>query len=292
MTRVVDAHVHVWDRSRSAYPWITPELGVLDRDVLPDEAGAELAAAGVDAAILVQADDTLDDTRYLLEVASTHSWVAGVVGWAPLDDERAANEALDVLAGERALRGIRHLVHDDPRDDFLDLPAVRASLRAVARAGLAFDVPDAWPRHLAATTRLAEAVPGLTVVLDHLGKPPVGSEAYPAWVAQFRAVAERPNAVAKFSGLHLPGVPFDAATLRPLLDLALEAFGPDRLMYGGDWPMSLPHGGYTATWAVMRTLIDELAPTEREAVLHGTAERVYLDADIRPLEPDVGGESP
>ena len=225
--RVIDAHLHLWDRSRGGYAWITPELGPLDRDFGPDEASAELRAAGVDAAILVQADDSASDTRFMLDVAHRHDWVAGVVGWVPLDDTRAAAAALDELDAEPLLRGIRHLVHDDPRDEFLDLPAVRASLAAVAAHGLAFDVPDAWPRHLAGAGRVARAVPELTVVIDHLAKPPVGTDAFAAWEAELRRVAALPNTMAKFSGLHLPGVPFTVDTVAALLDVALDAFGAD-----------------------------------------------------------------
>lgn len=284
--RVIDAHLHVWDRSRGGYAWITPDLGPLHRDFGAEEAEAELSAAGVDAAILVQADDSARDTRYLLDVASAHRWVAGVVGWVPLDDERAAAAALDELDAEPLLRGIRHLVHDDPRDDFLDLPAVRASLRLVARHGLVFDVPDAWPRHLAAARRVAHDLPELTVVIDHLAKPPLGTSDVAAWEAELRAVAALPNTRAKFSGLHLPGVPFDRATVGALLEIAIDAFGPDRLMYGGDWPMSVPHGGYRPTWQVMRECLDRLSAPERDAVLGGTAERCYLDPEIRPLTPE------
>ena len=281
--RVIDAHLHLWDRSAGGYAWITPELGPLDRDFHADEAEAELRAAGVDAAILVQADDSASDTRSMLDVASARDWAAGVVGWVPLDDERAAAAALDELDAEPLLRGIRHLVHDDPRDDFLDLPAVRTSLRLVARHGLAFDVPDAWPRHLAAARRVAHDLPELTVVIDHLAKPPVGTSDVAAWEAELRAVAALPNTRAKFSGLHLPGVPFDHATVGALLEIGLDAFGADRLMDGGDWPMSVPHGGYGPTWRVMRDCLDRLSPSEREAVLGGTAERCYLDPEVRPF---------
>jgi len=273
--RTIDAHLHLWERSVSDYAWITPDLGVLDADFGPGDAAAELDAAGIDAAILVQAEDSLADTRFMLDIAANHDWVAGVVGWAPLDDHASASAALEALEGETALCGIRHLVHDDPRDDFLDLPDVRASLAEVARRGLAFDVPDAWPRHLGASGRLARAVPELTVVIDHLGKPPVGRDGFDAWRREFEAVAALPNTVAKFSGLHLPGVRFDASTVQPLFDIAVEAFGPDRLMYGGDWPMSVPHGGYQVTSKVMRECLAALAPDERAAVLGGTAERVY-----------------
>jgi L-fuconolactonase len=273
--RVIDAHLHVWDRSRSGYPWLTPELGALFRDFGPEEAGAELAAAGIDAAVLVQADDTLADTRYLLEIAGRHDFVAAVVGWVPIDDAATTRAALAEFADAPRLRGIRHLLNDDPREGLLDRPEVRASLTALAEHGLAFDVHDAWPRHLAAAGRLAEAVPELTIVVDHLGKPPVAPAEIPAWEAELREVARRPNTFAKLSGLHRPGMPFTETALRPLLDLALDAFGADRLMYGGDWPISVPYGGYPPTWAVLRALIGRLAPSERDAVLAGTAERVY-----------------
>lgn len=273
--RVIDAHLHLWDRARGGYAWLTPDLGDLYRDFGPEEASALLRRAGVDAAILVQADDSDSDTRFMLDVARRCDWVAGVVGWVPLDDERAAAESLGMLDGEPLLRGIRHLVHDDPRDEFLDLPAVRASLAAVASRGLAFDVPNAWPRHLAAAGRVARAIPDLTVVIDHLAKPPYATGGMAAWEKHFRDVAALPNTVAKFSGLHLPGVPFTVATVGVLLDIALDAFGPNRLIYGGDWPMSVPSGGYQHTWQVMRACLDGLSPAERDAVLGGTAERVY-----------------
>ncbi|MFF2273147.1 amidohydrolase family protein [Agromyces sp. NPDC058136] len=273
--RTIDAHLHLWDREVSEYRWITPELGPLHADFGPEQARAELDAAGIDGAILVQAEDSATDTRYMLDVARAHDWVLGVVGWVPLDETTAALAALDALAGERRFRGIRHLVHDDPRDEFLELAAVRASLAEVAARGLAFDVPDAWPRHLGAARRLAEALPELTVVIDHLAKPPVGGDDFAAWAREFTAVAALPNTVVKFSGLHLPGVPFEAATVRPLWELAIERFTPERVMYGGDWPMTVPYGGYQPTWRVMRECLDELDPAERDAVLGGTAERVY-----------------
>uniref|UniRef100_UPI001359EABD amidohydrolase family protein n=1 Tax=Agromyces humi TaxID=1766800 RepID=UPI001359EABD len=133
--------------------------------------------------------------------------------------------------------------------------------------------------------RVARAVPGLTVVIDHLAKPPVGTDAVDAWRAELRGVAALPNTMVKFSGLHLPGVPFEVETIGALLDVALELFGADRIMYGGDWPMSVPHGGYAPTWRVMRESLERLSPSDRDAVLGGNAERCYLDTDIRSLAP-------
>ncbi len=275
MSGPVDAHLHLWDLARSDYAWITPAHGPLHTTIPAERARAELDACGVDRAVLVQAEDSVVDTAFLLEVADQADWVAGVVGWVRLDDPAAAAAQLERWREHPAFRGVRHLVHDDPRDGFLELPAVRESLRWLARAGLPFDVPDAWPRHLAGTAALAAAVPELAVVVDHLGKPPADPAAFAAWRRVLADVAARPNTVAKVSGLQVPGTPFTAAAVRPAWEVALELFGPDRLMWGSDWPMTLLTAGYAGTWAAMSVLVGELAPTEQEQVLSGTATRVY-----------------
>jgi L-fuconolactonase len=272
---VIDAHLHLWDLQRSAYSWITPEHGPLHTTIDADRAEGELRAVGVDQAVLVQAEDSVTDTEYLLAVAAEREWVAGVVGWVQLDDPDTAAAQLDRLGADPALCGVRHLVHDDPRDDFLALPAVRTSLGLLAERGLPFDVPDAWPRHLGSTAELAAALPELTVVLDHLGKPPHGRDDFPAWREAFAAVAARPNTVAKVSGLQVRGEPFTVAGIRPAWEAALELFGPDRLLWGSDWPMTLLTAGYGGTWEVMAQLVDELTPEEQHQILAGTAQRVY-----------------
>ena len=279
MSPAVDAHLHVWDLDRSGYPWLTPAFGPLYASIPPEAAATELASAGVDAAVLVQADDSVEDTTYLLEVAQKHSWVVGVVGWVQLDDPAAAAAHLERFP---ELVGVRHLVHDDPRADFLELPPVRTSLRLLAERGLPFDVPDAWPRHLGATAALAADLPELVVVLDHLGKPPHGTPEFADWRAECTAVAARPNTVAKISGLQVRGTPTTVEMLRPAWEAALELFGPDRLMWGSDWPMTLLTEGYRRTWEVLRTLIDEVTAAERAALLGGTATRVYRLAGADP----------
>ncbi|MGE3287318.1 MAG: amidohydrolase [Pseudonocardia sp.] len=274
-TRTVDAHLHLWDRSRSGYGWLTPAHGPLHTDFTARQARADLDACGVARAVLVQADDTEADTEFLVETARAHPWVAGVVGWVRLDDPDTAARQLDRLLTGGAVCGIRHLVHDDPRDGFLELPAVRRSLRRLAAAGVPFDVPDAWPRHLAGTAALAADLPELSVVVDHLGKPPSPGPERDGWRRALAEVAARPNTVAKVSGLQTPGRPTTVAGLRPLWDTALELFGPGRLMWGSDWPMTLLADGYAAMWRALRTLADELRPAERAALFGGTAHRVY-----------------
>ncbi len=272
---MIDAHLHLWDLRRSAYSWITPELGPLHTTITAERAAGELAAVGVERAVLVQAEDSVVDTELMLEVAAEHDWVAGVVGWVQLDDPAVAAAQLDRFTADPAFRGVRHLVHDDPRDDFLALPAVRNSLGLLAERGLPYDVPDAWPRHLTATAELAGALPELTLVLDHLGKPPHGKPDLPDWRQAFAAVAARPNTVAKVSGLQVRGEPFTAEAIRPSWEAALELFGPDRLLWGSDWPMTLLTAGYGGTWEVLSLLLGELTDEEQGKILTGTAQRVY-----------------
>jgi L-fuconolactonase len=276
---VIDAHLHLWNLDSGGYSWLTPDAGALYATFDAADAAGELARSTVDAAVLVQADDTDADTDAMLRVADENAWVAGVVGWVQLDDPEVARAQLERRVEHPAFRGVRHLVHDDPRDDFLDLPGVRRSLAQVADLGLAFDVPDAWPRHLAQVTGLAAALPDLTVVIDHLGKPPRGRDDFGAWRAEFQRAAACPNTVAKVSGLRQAGAGYSADALREVWELTLETFGPERMMWGSDWPITVPDGGYGPTFDVLAELIEELDAEGSAAVLGRTALRVYrIDA--------------
>lgn len=282
--RRIDAHLHLWDLAVSDYAWLGPELGVLYGDWSPEQAAAELGPAGMSGAVLVQAEDSRVDTEYLLGVAAAHPWVLGVVGWIQLDDPVAATEDLDRWLQDPAFCGVRHLINDDPRADFLDRPTVRSSLTELARRGLPFDVHDAWPRHLGQAERLARDLPELTLVIDHLGKPPLGGD-LDDWRVALAGVAAQPNSVAKLSGLPFTDAAFRADTLRRVWDTALEGFGPGRIMYGGDWPLTVRTGGYQSTWQAVSELIGELTPAEQESILAGTATRVYGLPDAPPPRP-------
>lgn len=286
---MIDAHLHLWSLDTFVtggvrpYAWLGPQHGPLFRSFGEDEAREVLGAAGMRGAVLVQADDTVADTENMLGVAARHAWVLGVVGWVRLDAPSEAAAQLDRFAANPVFRGVRHLVHDDPRDDFLDLTSVRESLAFVARRGLAFDVPDAFPRHLGATVKLARELPELTIVLDHLGKPPLADPSgLEKWRAGFVALGRQENTVAKLSGLHLAGVGYSADSLREVFDLALDAFGPARLMLGSDWPVSILGAPYGRTLDVLLELVSTLSPAEQDSILEGTAIRVY------GLSPGIG----
>ena len=277
---MIDSHLHLWTLDtfvtggERPYPWLGPQHGALYRSFGEDEALETLKAAGVRAAVLVQADDTVADTDSMLAVAKRNPWVLGVVGWVRLDSPDECASQLDRLTAQPVFKGVRHLVHDDPRADFLDLPAVRESLALVAQRGLAFDVPDAFPRHLGSTVRLAGELPELTVVLDHLGKPPRSDASLmDSWRTDFLALGRQPNTVAKLSGLHASGLPYTSEALRPLFDTALDAFGAERLMIGGDWPVSTLGAPYGRTLDVLLELVSALSPSEQDLILEGTAIR-------------------
>jgi L-fuconolactonase len=276
----IDAHLHVWDLALHDYAWLGPQHGRLYASFSPDQAREGLAGCGVGSAVLVQAEDSTAETEYLLDVADRHPWVAGVVGWLPLADPGATAAFLETFRRHPRFCGVRHLVHADPRPDFLDTAPVRESLRQVADAGLPFDVPDAYPRHLEQAGRLADDLADLVVVIDHLAKPPLGRPAMGEWRVQLERVARSANTVAKVSGLRAPGAPYTVAAVRPAWDVALDVFGPERLMFGSDWPVTVPedaHGpqGYRPTYEVLAALVGELSPAEQRAVMGDTARRVY-----------------
>ena len=284
-TPTVDAHHHLWDLKVRAQEWLrAPELKPIWRDFDLRDLEPELRASGVDKTVLVQVSASVEETREFLAFAACNRLIGGVVGWLDLEAEDPAGR-LDGLRrgpGGQTLRGIRHLVQDEPDPDWLARPEVRAGLRAVADAELPYDLL-VKPSQAAAALDAVRAVPDLTFVLDHLGKPDIAATAAAgatpdaAWTAWIRELAAEPNVVCKLSGLVTEAhwSTWTVADLRPYTETALEAFGPDRLMFGSDWPVCLLAGTYTEVFGAARELTDGLSGDERTAVFGGTAVRVY-----------------
>ncbi|MFF8673795.1 amidohydrolase family protein [Streptomyces sp. NPDC015242] len=273
---VTDAHHHVWNLSVRDQTWITgPELLPLRRDFTLGDLEPEARAAGVGRTVVVQTVTVPEETPELLALAEEHDLVAGVVGWTDLTRPGVAGELarLRELPGGRYLKGVRHQVQGEPDPEWLLRPDVLRGLAAVAAAGLVYDLV-VLPHQLPACARAAAALPGLTFVLDHLGKPPVASGALEPWASGLRALAALPNTVAKLSGLATEADParWTVDDLRPYADTALEAFGPARLMYGSDWPVSTRAGTYGGILDAMRRLT---GPRDRAQVFETTAARVY-----------------
>ncbi|MFE7575566.1 amidohydrolase family protein [Streptomyces sp. NPDC057521] len=277
--RVVDAHHHVWDLAVRDQDWITGEaLAPLRRDFTLEDLEPEARAAGVSATVLVQTVTVAGETPEFLALADRSELIAGVVGWTDLTAPDIADTlaALSELPGGDRLVGLRHQVQSEPDPEWLLRPDVLRGLAAVAAAGLVHDLVI-LPHQMPAATRAAAALPGLVLVLDHAGKPPVATGRTQPWADDLRAFAALPNTVCKLSGL-VTEADWGAWTpedLRPYAETVIDAFGPGRLMFGSDWPVCRLAATYTEVLDTARALIQELSEDERAAVLATTAERVY-----------------
>jgi L-fuconolactonase len=277
VTALIDAHHHLWDLRVRDQDWITgPELAPLRRNFLLDDYRA--AAPEVTASVVVQTVTVPEETPELLALAARSALIAGVVGWVDLTAPDVAERiaSLRELPGGGALAGLRHQVQGEPDPGWLTRRDVLRGLAAVAGAGLVYDlVINAG--QLGAAAGAAAAVPELRFVLDHLGKPPIATGETSPWAADLRRLAALPNTAAKLSGLvtEADWRHWQIADLRLYADAALDAFGPERLMFGSDWPVCTLAASYQDVLNAAQELTARLSPAERDAIFHGTARRVY-----------------
>jgi L-fuconolactonase len=280
VTGIVDAHQHLWEFAEHPQTWINPDTdGAINRDFVIDDLRDATASLDVGATVVVQAVNDAEETTHLLQRAEAASdLIAGVVGWADLtapdlDDQFDRWRA---QPGGHRLVGLRHLVQNEPDPDWLDRPDVRQGLRTCATHSIAFDllVNEA---HLPAAVRVVAALPETRFVLDHLGKPPLRSGDLTPWATQMRQLGRLPNVWAKVSGLvtEAPRGGRSAAHLQPVFDVALDAFGPERLMFGSDWPVCLLAASYAEVAATAQELAAALSEAERNNVFAGNAAEFY-----------------
>ena len=274
----VDAHHHVWDLTVREQSWMVgPELDPIRRNFSLEDLAPLAVAADVSATVLVQTVGLVEETVEFLEIAASNDLVAGVVGWVDL----TADDIGDVLDGLLArpdgsyLKAIRHQVHDEPDVDWLLRPDVQRGLAAVASAGLAYDLLTKTP-HLPAAIQTARNLPQLTFVVDHISKPVIGESLSP-WADQLRELAALPNVTCKLSGMvtEAPWTTWRPSDLQPYADVVLESFGPDRVMFGSDWPVCLLAATYAEVVETAQTLTAALSLAEQEAVFATTATRTY-----------------
>jgi L-fuconolactonase len=270
----IDSHQHFWSYDEKQYPWI-PKGSPLQRDWLPPDLAPLLKAAGLDGCIAVQARQSLEESRWLLELAEHHSIVKGVVGWVDL---RATDVEADLtaLARHPKFRGVRHVVQDEPDNNFMlgaDFLRGIGKLRAV---GLTYDLL-VFPRQLPAAIEVARRFPDQPFVLDHIAKPDIRSGVMSPWREQLRELAKFPHVCCKISGMvteadHAAWKPEDFV---PYLEVVFDAFGEDRLMYGSDWPVCLLAGSYERVHAFADHAIRALGTAAWEKFLGGNAARFY-----------------
>ena len=270
MSPVVDAHFHIWRLARADYGWLTPALGAIHRDI--DVAAWERVAApcGVGRGVLVQAAPTAAETRFLLDQAEAHAAVAGVVGWTDLLASDAPAR-IAALARHPKLKGVRPMLHDLADPDWILQAALAPALQAMTDLGLVFDAL-VRPVHLPRILELARRHPALRIVLDHAAKPPIAAGHWQPWADDLRRLAGETNVQCKLSGLLTES---GTASLAPWVDHVFACFGPERVIWGSDWPVLELAGDYKHWWTLAHELSSSLDPAQRHAVFGANAARVY-----------------
>ena len=272
---VIDAHHHLWNYTPEEYGWISDEMKVLRRDFTPDDLRREIAAAGVDGVVSVQARQTVEETRGLLELAGANDFIRGVVGGVPLVSPDVGRD-LERFAAHPKLKGVRHVLQDEPDDSYALRDDFNRGIAELKRFNLRYDVLI-FERQLPQATKLVDRHPEQVFVLDHIAKPRIKAGEIDAWRDGMKELAKRGNVFCKVSGLvtEADWRQWTPGQLRPYFDVALDAFGPRRLMFGSDWPVCLVACDYGRWVKTVRDFAAELSPGEQTRLFGGTATEAY-----------------
>lgn len=271
----IDAHHHFWKYTPEEYGWISAGMSVLRRDYLPADLRREAAAAGIDGVISVQARQTLEETDWLLKLAEESDFIRGVVGWVPLISETVGKD-LARYANRPKLKAVRHVLQDEPDDNYMLRDDFNRGIALLKKAGLRYDIL-VFERHLPQAIKLVDRHPGTTFILDHIAKPRIRENQLSPWRENMRELGRRANVYCKVSGMvteanHANWTP---QQLRPYFDAALEAFGSRRLMFGSDWPVCLLACGYRRWFQIVREFASKLTPDEQDRLFGQTAIEAY-----------------
>ena len=276
---ICDSHQHFWQVGRFDYPWMSEDLGVLYRDYLPIDLAPILQQTGVAKTVLVQASNSLAESRWLLDLAGANSFIAGVVGWVDLMSSDV-DAQLDELCAHPKFKGVRHLVESEPHDDWLVQSSALSGLKKLASRKISYDLL-VHTRHLKYVPQVAETCPELSLVIDHLAKPPIARNEIREWSHALEPLARYPNIHCKLSGLvtETDWRSWQPNDLRPYVDSALELFGPARMMFGSDYPVCLLASSYDRVLESFQELLKDLSEADREQIFGTNAMRVYRLTD-------------
>lgn len=259
----VDAHQHFWQYNTADYGWIGDNMQVLKRDYLPADLLSELKKVGFDGCIAVQARQTLDETEWLLKLASENTFIQGIVGWVDLCSENIEAQ-LQNYSKHPKLVGVRHVVHDEPDDNFMARPSFRNGISLLEKYNLTYDLL-LFPKHLPLATELVKAFPRQKFVLDHIAKPDIKRQLKEPWASNIKQLAQLPNVYCKLSGMVTEadwnGWKKDDFSF--YLDTVLESFGSNRVMIGSDWPVCKVAGNYPDVFSIV---IDYMETRHKEAL--------------------------
>lgn len=260
--KIIDTHIHIWDFDQASYEWLENDTTILNRNYRIEELENERITAGVSEGVLVQAANNNEDTQLMLHVAGQTNWIKGVVGWLPLTDRGATEKLLTTYLADPLFKGVRHLIHNEADARWLLQDEVIASLSLLVRHNLPYDIVGTLPAHIETALELANKLPELRMVFDHLNQPPMSKhEKSGAWSELMSEASKHTNFFAKISGLGTatgnPGG-WTGKDIAPYVEYVLEHFGEDRCFCGGDWPVSLLAGSYQKTWQTYQDIITGL----------------------------------
>ena len=279
--RIIDTHVHIWDLEKAEYPWLQGDTSILNRTWRIEEIEKDRKEAGITAGVLVQASGNLEDSELMLETAYKTDWIRGIVGWLPLMDPKATQQLLEeIFLKEKYFKGVRHQIHDEKDPKWLLQPAVIESLKLLASFDIPYDVVGILPSHIQTVIEVADKIPGLRMVFDHLNWPPIPTkEKFGRWGDLIKIAAQRKNLYAKISGLGTASVDFQDRTtddIKPYVKFVLEHFGPERCFCGGDWPVSMLANNYIKTWQTTKDILNDLLnDVQKDKVLFSNANNFY-----------------
>ncbi len=272
----IDSHHHLWAINDTDYVWMSEAHAVIRRDFLSADLNAAFDESGIDGSVAVQARQMTGETDFLLAIAEANPRIKAVVGWVPLC-ENGGEPWLEKFAAHPKLSGVRHVVHDEPDDDFILRPDFNEGIRNLAKYGLVYDILIFW-KHLPQTIRFADMHPCQPFVVDHIAKPRIAAGNFDTeWAAGIRELAKRENVSCKISGMltEVRGEQWDIDLLRPYFETVYEAFGPQRVMFGSDWPVCLLRSSHAEWTKICAELTKSLGPAEQAAFWGGNAARVY-----------------
>jgi L-fuconolactonase len=270
----IDAHQHFWRFDPGEYGWMQPGWSIR-RDFLPADLQPLLAASGVDGCVAVQARQSLVETRFLLELARDNDFIQGVVGWVDLCSYDLDGQ-LESLLSEKKFVGVRHVLQDEPDDQFMLRPAFLRGISRLRQYGLAFDILI-YPKHLPHAVDLVRRFPEQRFVLDHLAKPFIKDRLLQPWNEHIRALAAEGNVACKISGMvtEAAWAAWKTEDFRPYMDVVWEAFGENRVMYGSDWPVCTLAAQYSQVFGIVSQWLQSASVPAREKVLGGNATTFY-----------------
>ena len=275
---VIDAHQHFWklDQEPFDYSWMNkPGLEPLRHDRMPEDLAPLIRKAGVDKTVVVQTQHKLAENDWALDLADDHEFIAGVVGWVDLTSTNVERDLVGALENEKFV-GVRHVTHDEPDDDWIIRDDVLRGLKVLEKYVVPFDLLF-YVKHLPHAKTLAEKFPGLPMVIDHLAKPDIKAHRTDGWREPFETAARYPNMFCKLSGMitEADWSRWRSADLKPYVQIALEAFGPDRCMFGTDWPVCTLAGSYEQAKRSLEEALGPISEAERADIFGNTAARFY-----------------